>query len=1003
MIACGTKNSKFTGIAIVCLQRLIVSHSLPRSKLGPVLEALREATSAGLDVQLKILQGLPSLLQNYADDVKGDLLVTVLNICFILQSSKNAIVNNTSAATLQQLVVSVFDKVATEDRSSAGGTTVGEAPAQDGKVPLRAAALDAYHVFNDLCLMTEGQRPAFLRFTGLPQTFGLELIESALTNHAAIFLSHPEQAHILRIRVMPLIISSLRAKANFATTVRVVRILYTILRRHLAILREESGEALEIVIHLLDQDMTLWRRSLCMEIFRGIFAEPGLLRRIYLFFDNEESEPDLIKTLTATFVRISTEKPAVIGLGHSSSLPVANPYSGVGAVTDQAMLDAGGMTGLISGAAISDTRNTGISTQWSMMKVPCIDQLDKTDAPSIPESYLYSLTLACITSLSEGLAKFILPLTVPSDNRQAKKASKIDSGRTSPAPSGPEEVPPQSAKGELERVSSFKKNPIPVNPLHLESHPLHQEVKICANIVDECWPAILAICSTFMSAALDSEYYHGLVRGFQKFAHVAGLLQLDTPRDAFLTTLGKSAVPPNVFTACLNFSGSTKPQTPTQTASSTASTILSNTRGLLSVDSLVSQDSTLVEKPRQQSIDTSQAALSTRNLLCLRALLNLGIALGPTLGTSWRIILEALQQADLVLFATGKTPGKTPLSGKTSDAAAEKEASHLLSNFNSEVKAVETAASRLLESTVDFPNRAFLEVIVSICDLLERPEGDPSAIDSRPSSSSSSVQPQKTARHHRMLSISTVPVVGPNQEDQFALAKLGDLASINMERLLRYSPKVSGWDVFVEELVATLSSSGVNPSVRQRAAEVLVRFMKECAAAALHISDESARGKVQLRLMEGFLDGLTSLQKNSSAGSLSSHATDIEIHRIILEGVKDILESCGEQLLSGWNIAFQIIGSIFVKKHAELDEQRGSLTPGPILVTRSGKLIRSSFSSLQLICSDFLPTLPNSCFLMLVDTLYNFCSQDDDLNVALTVSTALLLPLAFSSDFKLIR
>ncbi len=112
---------KFTGIAVVCLQRLVVSRGLPRSRLREVLEALREATSAGLDVQLKILQALPSLLQNYADDLKGDLLAAALNICTILQASKNAIVNNTAAATLQQLVVSVFDKVVAEDSTSLSG------------------------------------------------------------------------------------------------------------------------------------------------------------------------------------------------------------------------------------------------------------------------------------------------------------------------------------------------------------------------------------------------------------------------------------------------------------------------------------------------------------------------------------------------------------------------------------------------------------------------------------------------------------------------------------------------------------------------------------------------------------------------------------------------------------------------------------------------------------------------------------------------------------------
>ena len=92
-----------------------MSRALPRPRLREVLDAFRDATSAGLDVQLKILQALPSLLQNYADDLKGELLAGALNVCTILQASKNAIVNNTAAATLQQLVVSVFDKVVAED------------------------------------------------------------------------------------------------------------------------------------------------------------------------------------------------------------------------------------------------------------------------------------------------------------------------------------------------------------------------------------------------------------------------------------------------------------------------------------------------------------------------------------------------------------------------------------------------------------------------------------------------------------------------------------------------------------------------------------------------------------------------------------------------------------------------------------------------------------------------------------------------------------------------
>jgi hypothetical protein len=69
----------------------------------------------GHDVQLKILQALPSLLHNYSTEIRGDLLSTILQICSGLHNAKNPAVSNTAAATLQQLVITVFDRVATED------------------------------------------------------------------------------------------------------------------------------------------------------------------------------------------------------------------------------------------------------------------------------------------------------------------------------------------------------------------------------------------------------------------------------------------------------------------------------------------------------------------------------------------------------------------------------------------------------------------------------------------------------------------------------------------------------------------------------------------------------------------------------------------------------------------------------------------------------------------------------------------------------------------------
>ncbi|KAH8665989.1 endosomal peripheral membrane protein-like protein [Tricladium varicosporioides] len=959
LIACGTKNAKFTGIAVVCLQRLVVSRALPRSRLREVLEAFREATSAGLDVQLKILQALPSLLQNYADDLKSDFLAAALNICTILQASKNGIVNNTAAATLQQLVVAVFDKVVTEDKIALEVPTVGEAPSEDGNVQLRAAALDAYRVFNDLCLLTESQKPQFLKSAGMPQTFGLELIESVLTNHSEIFLTHPEQAHILRTRVMPFIINSLSEKLNFAVTVRIGRILYTLLRRHLGILQSEGEMALGLLTHMLDHDTALWKRSLCMEILRGIFAEAALIRRIFAMYDAQEGRKAILKNLVAAFVRISTEKPAVIGLGHQSTIPSAGQSS----QSDQAMLEASGVPGIISSSVGSNEPVSGISTQWSTMRVPCIDQLDKTDAPTIPESYIYSLTLACISGFSEGLAKFILPLTVP--ERPRKKAARQSESEAKETDSpNPKEV--------LERKSSIKKNPVPVNPLSLNRHPLFNEVNICAGIVEECWPAVLATCSTFLYASLDTDYYHGLVRSFQKFTHVAGLLHLATPRDAFLTTLGKAAVPPNVFSAT---SATTPvPSTPPPEGSS----MFSNAKGLLSVESLVSHATTsMTDRVRQGSVDVGQPSLNTRNLLCLRALLNLGIALGPTLGSAWGIILGTLQEADLVLFSSTKS-ARTPTGQKSDNTSGVDGA--LLVNFGSEIKAVETAASRLLESTVDFPNVSFLEVVKALCSLF----GAEEAVETASGPTSPASPPVGAGRrpsiiHRRIHSINTAPST-QNQEDLFALAKLGDVASINIERLTHYDPEVSGWTLLTKDLIKAACSPNTPSSVRLRGAEILVRLVLDAAAATMALPDET-RSVIQLRLLQTLRAALQPLESSERLTSVAIHSTDIDVHKVILEGLKSILEQCGETLISGWEIAFEIIGSVFVK--TDEDDERGFKSS----TTRSSRLIRSSFSSLQLICSDFLSSLPNSCFIILVDTLYNFCTQDDDLNISLTTVT----------------
>jgi Dimerisation and cyclophilin-binding domain of Mon2 len=69
ILACKPRNAKLVTSSVVCLQRLAASHAMHSERLKDVLDALREVTSSGFDVQIKLLQTLPSLFQTYASDI----------------------------------------------------------------------------------------------------------------------------------------------------------------------------------------------------------------------------------------------------------------------------------------------------------------------------------------------------------------------------------------------------------------------------------------------------------------------------------------------------------------------------------------------------------------------------------------------------------------------------------------------------------------------------------------------------------------------------------------------------------------------------------------------------------------------------------------------------------------------------------------------------------------------------------------------------------------------
>ena len=709
---------------------------------------------------------------------------------------------------------------------------------------------------------------------------------------------------------------------------------------------------LSLLNHMLDPDAAaLWKRALCLELFRGIHSDPTLVRSIYAHFDEAEEQRNIIRDHLGSLVRLASEKPAIIGLGQQSSVPVSTTQDDNSG--EQAAIQAGGLIGIGTIPVENNTNRPGISSQWSTIRIPCIDQLDKSEPPTLPGTYIYSLALTCITTFSEGLARFLLPFTVPTENKAKRKQPTLK-----------DITGEGQAEKKTERTQSFGGRRIPVNPLTLKDHVLYAQISTSGHMVEHCWPALLAASSTYLNATLDSDNYHTLIRSFQKFTQIAGLLDLATPRDAFLTTLGKSAVPLMNTTIA-------SPQIDEQEFGSLAGELTDSDRDQ-------SPASNNIPRQPRKSIDLSLPTLNTRHLLCLRALLNLGIALGPVLQQSWTIILETLQQADLIISLAA--PGRRRQSRRSAGGLEKDPPSEIgdgADDLRLEITAAETAASRLFESTADLSNEAFMEFLHCICSLL--PVGDGSS-EGTPVNGFLTAKPV-ARKHQKVRSVSGVAMDAKvaGHSSGFVLDKIDDAIQSNVVRLLQQETTETGWDFLLEKLTAVLRNDPLPSDVRIKAAKTLDDLVVIVAVSEEELSPEE-RDAVRGRSLEALAKEVSCLGISGPQSTKNSQSCEFEIHRLSLEALRSILEHCGDSLGIGWTSVLTIINSTFATP------VRDHTTNAPSPRPRSQKLVSPAFGSLQLICSDFLSSVPPSHILSLLDTLHSFSAQDQDLNISLTVS-----------------
>ncbi|TPX48884.1 hypothetical protein SeMB42_g02824 [Synchytrium endobioticum] len=455
--SCDTKNAKLVHLAVGCIQRMIASSAIPENCIPDVLQNLTEVMNGVPELQLKVLQTILKLLTNFPN-IHGTLLADALLLCFRLQITKDRIVNHAAAATLRQILIHLFEKVQAAEAS--------------GSADSGMCASDAKALFSDICNLTVGDPASFLGIATLPRNLGLELVEAVLADHADQFRMNVELNHTLRDRICPMVIKLFPEKNDFALTVRLLRIVKVIIINFQQSLVMECEIFLSILAKNLDPEVSLWHRVMILELYRTFCSDSGLLRSIFRSYDAADQSVKVFKEVINAFSRfVVADGPNLLTTKTRTSLdgtPSSSPLSGNDDCT-------------LSGSSCS-------------MRIPCIEQLDKADPPSIPDLYPIYLATQCLLGAIEAQASFVLPVIQLT--------------------AGPEPDPKYQA-----------------------------DILLAIEMANTSWGAILTSFSFLMNSAMDDDLFGQIVKGFTNFASVAGLLGLASQRDAMLISLCKCCVP----------------------------------------------------------------------------------------------------------------------------------------------------------------------------------------------------------------------------------------------------------------------------------------------------------------------------------------------------------------------------------------------------------------------------------------------------------------------------
>uniref|UniRef100_A0A2I3S1G0 Protein MON2 homolog n=1 Tax=Pan troglodytes TaxID=9598 RepID=A0A2I3S1G0_PANTR len=897
LMGCGTKEPKITQLCLAAIQRLMSHEVVSETAAGNIINMLWQLMENSLE-ELKLLQTVLVLLTTNTV-VHDEALSKAIVLCFRLHFTKDNITNNTAAATVRQVVTVVFERMVAEDerhRDIIEQPVLVQGNSNRRSVStLKPCAKDAYMLFQDLCQLVNADAPYWLvGMTEMTRTFGLELLESVLNDFPQVFLQHQEFSFLLKERVCPLVIklfspnikfrqgsstSSSPApveKPYFPICMRLLRVVSVLIKQFYSLLVTECEIFLSLLVKFLDADKPQWLRAVAVESIHRFCVQPQLLRSFCQSYDMKQHSTKVFRDIVnalGSFIQSLFLVPPTGNPATSNQAGNNNLGGSVSAPANSGMVGIGGGVTLLPAF---EYRGTWIPiltiTVQGSAKATYLEMLDKVEPPTIPEGYAMSVAFHCLLDLVRGITSMI-----EGELGEVETECQTTTEEGSSPTQSTEQEDLQSTSDQMDK--------------EIVSRAVWEEM------VNACWCGLLAALSLLLDASTDEAATENILKAELTMAALCGRLGLVTSRDAFITAICKGSLPPHYALTVLN-------TTTAATLSSKSYSVQGQSVMMISPSSESHQQVVAVGQPLAVQ-PQGTVMLTSKNIQCMRTLLNLAHCHGAVLGTSWQLVLATLQHLVWIL-------GLKPSSGGAlkPGRAVEGPSTVLTTAVMTDLPVISNILSRLFESSQYLDDVSLHHLINALCSL--------------------SLEAMDMA-------------YGNNKEPSlFAVAKLLETGLVNMHRIEIL------WRPLTGHLLEKVCQHP-NSRMREWGAEALTSLIK-AGLTFNHDPPLSQNQRLQLLL-------LNPLKEMSNINH-----PDIRLKQ--LECVLQILQSQGDSLGPGWPLVLGVMGAI-------RNDQGESL-------------IRTAFQCLQLVVTDFLPTMPCTCLQIVVDVAGSFGLHNQELNISLT-------------------